>query len=619
MYLSFFLSLSVIQVMSLLLAGTMTAYLDAARTMGPMDVLLRTNTLMQDDGLEDRLLHVEADNMLEQARRLDMPLEPVKLNNGDAIDNYYSRLHMDRLKKPILVVGGSDGSGTRAMVDALGRLGVAMLIDDTGTMDIDAVSLFDGKGWPQLVETILNITHSADYEFDDLPTSVQEQVRGELEKLKEEYERRAVHLLAKGKTENKRVAQGVEYGFKAPASLLLLPLLREVYGSIKFLHVVRDGRDVAFSKNQSPVRKFYDVYYKNATERRSFYDQPESKSIKEVMGMQLWNDWNLQTLEWEKKHTDGDSFDYLVMRAEDLVDPVNKFESLTRLAGFVGSQKTPEELCCLSQQAVVDLGKSARSDANGLFNILDEVEDDTRLSPGVKSKLARMDQRMTSLLGDLDRLQVDRGNHRDNMRHHREKKIYSTGTNISERREKLERLKQQSGTTDYKGIAGRRLFGAEQSDESTRETSVPEVKPKGRFGSERSNLPKPATNYLAEKEKQRLEEEKYDEDLMLEDSIVDARRKHKQVDKLKEKFGKTSSHSRKQIASTRGLASSEQVQKRYGRWISKLEGRPELSALLHSQGSAALKAFGYEPAHAFMDRGTDRGFQCDADVVCTNY
>ena len=60
--------------------------------------------------------------------------------------------------------------------------------------------------------------------------------------------------------ENKRVL-GVKWGFKAPVSMLLVPFLKEMApGGLKFLHVVRDGRDIAFSGNKTPVSKFYPAY-----------------------------------------------------------------------------------------------------------------------------------------------------------------------------------------------------------------------------------------------------------------------------------------------------------------------------------------------------------------------
>jgi len=58
--------------------------------------------------------------------------------------------------------------------------------------------------------------------------------------------------------QNNGDAKFIDYGIKAPVSMLLVPMFREIWGRMKFIHVVRDGRDIAFSGNQSPVKKFYE-------------------------------------------------------------------------------------------------------------------------------------------------------------------------------------------------------------------------------------------------------------------------------------------------------------------------------------------------------------------------
>jgi hypothetical protein len=508
-------------------------------------------------------------------------------NAGSPLDDYYSRTHMPATKRPLLIVGGSDGSGTRAFVDTLGRLGVPMLVDDFGTMDVHASSLFNGKGWPSLVELVMNATRSANYEFEDLHASVQEKALSELEKLQDEYEGRAIELLAEGMKGNKRASTKVKYGFKAPISMVLLPLLLEVYGSVKFLHVVRDGRDVALSKNQSPVKKFYDIYYEDSADRRKLYD---NDNLKEAMGVQLWNDWNMETLEWEERHSDGDSFDYLVMRSEDLLDETNKFDSLVQLADFVGSQKTIKELCCMSQKEIVDMGMSGvQNKKTGLMNILDE---NSNLSSALKGKVLQANTKRNNLRADRPevfvRLQESHDKRRDEARYRHEQDMEQAGRN----------------TVDKRTDAGnhRRLFGEQ----------TPKVH-------------KPQRNYFTEKQAQKDEEEKEDEDLMLETSPLSTKRKnHQVVDMVRKEFGKqasshrvgrqSSSHRRKKPVSR---ASPEDVKKRYGKWVSALEGRPELSALFHSHGAAALETFGYEPSATFMDRRRDGDFQCDASVVCS--
>ena len=43
------------------------------------------------------------------------------------------------------------------------------------------------------------------------------------------------------------------WGWKHPHSLLLLPLLVDAWPRLRFVHVVRDGRDMAFSANRNQL------------------------------------------------------------------------------------------------------------------------------------------------------------------------------------------------------------------------------------------------------------------------------------------------------------------------------------------------------------------------------
>src|SRR3954449_12702801 len=48
---------------------------------------------------------------------------------------------------------------------------------------------------------------------------------------------------------------GQRWGWKEPRSIFLIPFLARALPGMRFIHVVRDGRDLAFSKNQNQVRK----------------------------------------------------------------------------------------------------------------------------------------------------------------------------------------------------------------------------------------------------------------------------------------------------------------------------------------------------------------------------
>src|SRR5205085_1459924 len=49
--------------------------------------------------------------------------------------------------------------------------------------------------------------------------------------------------------------EAVAWGWKEPRSIYLLPFYRRRMPDLRFLHVVRDGRDMALSSNQNQLRK----------------------------------------------------------------------------------------------------------------------------------------------------------------------------------------------------------------------------------------------------------------------------------------------------------------------------------------------------------------------------
>jgi hypothetical protein len=54
------------------------------------------------------------------------------------------------------------------------------------------------------------------------------------------------------------------WGWKAPRSMYLLPFWHQRFPRFKFLHVVRDGRDIAYSTNQNQLRKHGGVFLTSA-------------------------------------------------------------------------------------------------------------------------------------------------------------------------------------------------------------------------------------------------------------------------------------------------------------------------------------------------------------------
>lgn len=98
--------------------------------------------------------------------------------------------------------------------------------------------------------------------------------------------------------------------------MLLVPFFAEAWGKAKFLHVVRDGRDIAFSGNQTPVAKFYQETFPKGT-REGKLEKPPLQAIT------MWNTWNVGLYQWAASELEkgATGLDYLLLHTEDLIDP----------------------------------------------------------------------------------------------------------------------------------------------------------------------------------------------------------------------------------------------------------------------------------------------------------
>lgn len=111
------------------------------------------------------------------------------------------------------------------------------------------------------------------------------------------------------------------WGWKGPRSMFLLPFFSDYFfGQLKFIHIIRDGRDMAFSSNQNQATLYADAIL-GPTE--------DKKDIACVL-FKLWSKVNRFVAEFGRT-TLADK--YLIMRYEDLVN--RPHESLTRLANFL--------------------------------------------------------------------------------------------------------------------------------------------------------------------------------------------------------------------------------------------------------------------------------------------
>jgi hypothetical protein len=111
------------------------------------------------------------------------------------------------------------------------------------------------------------------------------------------------------------------WGFKNPRCMLILPMLHELFPDMRFVHVVRDGRDIALGNPFASSNRYVDAYL--AQHERSL--PAEQKMIL------FWGRSNQRAMEYGISALGGK---YKMMRWEDLCrSPLQETTSLIRFAG----------------------------------------------------------------------------------------------------------------------------------------------------------------------------------------------------------------------------------------------------------------------------------------------
>lgn len=323
-----------------------------------------------------------------------------------------------------------------------------------------------------------------------------------------------------------------------------------------------------------------------------------------IKAVELWNDWNSQIYEYGKEHADGTNFDVLVMRSEDLLD--DTYSSLLKLADFVGSPKTPQELCCLSRRGLGDMGGSGTTDGKERFE--SGGVDPSRFA-SIKSRFQKSfsdvaqrnlekprmvsaaNKPNTSAEDSLAQLPGDVG---------AEGQFFDQGNAIWNEKRGI-KLDQAGHVEDKRqeAIHNRRLMEAvEENDDRipidfTKKMGVP-VKSSSSLVNPRLSREELRQSFHHKPPSAVAQMQQY--------QALTESRKQKKL-----QAGLRGSHKRE--------SEGGEVKKRYGKWVKALENYPELSQSLHAKGATALHMFGYEPRQRFMDV-QKTPLKCNSRIVC---
>jgi hypothetical protein len=200
------------------------------------------------------------------------------------------------------VIGATGGSGTRVVAKIV-RAG-GMFIGEKLNPYEDAVDF--GAYSDRWIDRYFPLRRRG----EDVPQPMAEEMTSDLRSLVESH---CADLPAAARC----------WGWKEPRSIYLVPFLRARMPSLRFLHFVRDGRDMAFSQNQQQLKK----HGRAVLEGRTSWRRP-------VRSIALWNRVNLLAADYGEREL-GD--DYRRVRFEDLcAQPAETISLIYEFFGLEG-------------------------------------------------------------------------------------------------------------------------------------------------------------------------------------------------------------------------------------------------------------------------------------------
>ena len=213
-----------------------------------------------------------------------------------------------------IVIGATGGSGTRVLAQILEQAGVFIGADLNRALDAKPLTVFFDL-WINLYaarDTVLN--------QDEAECLLAPMARSLTTALTDHW--------------SGADAAGRVWGWKAGRSIYLLPFLHSRFPRLRFVHLVRDGRDMAFSDNQAQLSKH----------GPTFLDQAERQFGVPIQSIILWNRVNLAAAAYGERELHDQ---YLRIRFEDLcTDPQAAVGRLLEFGGLAGDV---QELAALVQ------------------------------------------------------------------------------------------------------------------------------------------------------------------------------------------------------------------------------------------------------------------------------
>ncbi len=222
-----------------------------------------------------------------------------------------------------LVIFGTGGSGTRAIATLARQAGYYMGANLNSAADSQELGNFAGE-WSNRYLHDSNWIEKMSEGSDQREFPLPDQMAADFEAAIEEH-RAALE------------DPDAPWGWKAPRTILLLPFVHRRLPSAQFVHLVRDGRDMAHSRNQNQLQR-----------HGRFVLPPSDKRIpRPYASIMFWARVNLAATRYGERFIEGG---YLRLRYEDLCSDPG--EAAVRLRAFLDCPVSEERMRSIAIEVV---------------------------------------------------------------------------------------------------------------------------------------------------------------------------------------------------------------------------------------------------------------------------
>ena len=135
------------------------------------------------------------------------------------------------------------------------------------------------------------------------------------------------------------------WGWKAPRTILIFPFVHELFPGMRAIHLVRDGRDMAYSKNQQQMRRH----------APQLLDHSQNEQPEHLRSIAFWARVNLAAARYGETKLGGN---YLRMRYEDVCrDPGTVAVQLLDFIDSSASQESMREVAMEKIRPSTSIGR----------------------------------------------------------------------------------------------------------------------------------------------------------------------------------------------------------------------------------------------------------------------